>query len=85
MPNWHLGAVNIAIMRAFVKIREVLATHKDLARQLESIERRLAGHDIQLGKHAKDIRNVFEAIRQLMEPPVKSKPPIGFDPHQKQP
>jgi hypothetical protein len=75
--------VNIAIMRAFVKIREVLATHKDLAKRLESIERHLAGHDSELGRHAEEIRNVFEAIQQLMEPPVKPRPQIGFHPHKK--
>src|SRR3989338_2061805 len=37
--------VNVAIMRVFVKLREVLSTHKDLAKRLESIERHLAGHD----------------------------------------
>ena len=70
-------------MRAFVKMREVLATHKDLAKRLESIERHLAGHDAQLGKQAKEIRNVFEAINELMEPPVNPKPQIGFNPHKK--
>ena len=76
-------AVNIAIMRAFVKIREVLASHKDLAKRLETIERHLAGHDVQLGKQAKEIRSVFEAIHQLMEPPVRPKPQIGFHTHKK--
>jgi phage regulator Rha-like protein len=64
--------VNIAIMRAFVKLREVLATHKDLARKLAEIER-------QLGKHDEQFRIVFDAIRQLMaapEPPPKRK--IGY-------
>ena len=75
--------VNIAIMRAFVKIREVLATHGDLAKQLESIERRLAGHDAQFGKQAKEIQSVFETIHQLMDPLVMPKPPIGFDSHKK--
>lgn len=64
--------VNIAIMRAFVKLREVLATHKDLARKLEEIER-------QLGQHNEQFRIVFDAIRQLMatpDPPPKRK--IGY-------
>lgn len=64
--------VNIAIMRAFVKLREVLATHKDLARKLEEIER-------QLGKHDEHFQVVFDAIRQLMaapEPPPKRR--IGY-------
>jgi hypothetical protein len=64
--------VNIAIMRAFVKLRELLATHKDLARKLEEIEK-------QLGQHDEQFRIVFDAIRQLMatpDPPPKRK--IGY-------
>ena len=53
-------------------------THKDLAKRLESIEKHLAGHDSQLGKQTNEIRSVFEAIRELMEPLVKPKPKIGF-------
>lgn len=63
--------VNIAIMRAFVKLRMLLVTHKDLARKLEELERR---YDAQF-------KRVFDAIRQLMAPPPK--PPhhrIGFQP-----
>jgi hypothetical protein len=65
--------VNIAIMRAFVKLRDVLASHKDFARKLEDIERKL-------GQHDEHFRIVFEAIRQLMTPvaePTK-KGRIGF-------
>ena len=63
--------VNIAIMRAFVKLREILGTHKDLAHKLEELERKLGNHDRQ-------IQSIFEAIRQLMTPPEKPKRPIGF-------
>ncbi|MBI5477052.1 MAG: ORF6N domain-containing protein [Ignavibacteriales bacterium] len=63
--------VNIAIMRAFVKLRQILATHKDLAHKLEELERKFETHDIQ-------IKSVFEAIRQLMTPPEKPKRRIGF-------
>ena len=63
--------VNIAIMRAFVKLREVLATHKDLERKLNEVERRLTGHDGQF-------RIVFDTIRALMNEPEKSKRRIGF-------
>ena len=83
LKSHRAALVNIAIMRAFVKIREVLATHKDLAKRLESIERHLAGHDAELGKQAEEIRKVFEAINQLMEPPVKPTPRIGFQPQKK--
>jgi phage regulator Rha-like protein len=60
--------VNIEIMRAFVKLRELLATHKDLARKLEELEK----------KYDKQFASVFEAIRQLMIPPEKPKRQIGF-------
>ncbi len=54
--------VNIAIMRAFMKLREVLLTHKDLAEKLEELERKYQLHE-------KDIQVIFEAIKKLLEPP----------------
>jgi ORF6N domain len=54
--------VNIAIMRAFVRLRELLGTNKDLARKLEDLERKL-------GQHDQKFQIAFEAIRQLMGPP----------------
>jgi len=64
--------VNILIMRAFVKIKEILLTHKDLAIKLEALERKYANHD-------KKIRAIFEAIKQLLQPPpVEQKRRIGF-------
>jgi uncharacterized membrane protein len=64
--------VNIAIMRAFVRLREILSTHKELARKLADLERKLGDHDQKF--HA-----VFEAIRQLMAPPpAPPKRRIGF-------
>ena len=65
--------VNIAIMRAFVKLREMLATHRELAQKLMELERKLEGHDHQ-------IRSVFETIRQLMAPPTPLRRRIGFHP-----
>ena len=63
--------VNVAIMRTFVKLREILLTHKELAHQLVDLERRLEDHDEQ-------IQTIFEAIRQLMAPPEKPRKKIGF-------
>jgi len=64
--------VNIHIMRAFVKLKELLLTHKELALRLKGLEEKYLGHD-------KKIKYIFEAIRQLLEPPpAKQKPPIGF-------
>ena len=61
--------VNIAIMRVFVRLREMMATHKELAFKLAELEERLEGHDEQ-------IQNIFEAIRQLMTPPDPSLSPF---------
>jgi hypothetical protein len=60
--------VNIEIMRAFVRLREILATHKDLANKLEMLER----------KYDAQFKVVFDAIRQLMTPPEPKKRKIGF-------
>ena len=66
--------VNIAIMRAFVRLREVLSTHKELAHKLAELEHKTEKHDT-------EIQAIFEAIRQLMAPPPeKSKRRIGFHP-----
>ena len=61
--------VNIAIMRAFVKLRELLASHKDLAQKLERMEK----------KYDAQFRVVFDAIRELMQPPAKApRRNVGF-------
>lgn len=60
--------VNIEIMRAFVRLRRMLAEHHDLAQRLDELEQR---YDKQFGA-------VFDAIRRLMTPVEKSKRPIGF-------
>lgn len=63
---------SIYVVRVFVKLRELLATHKALARKLDELDRRLGTHDGQ-------IRVLFDAIRELMEPPPESKrPAIGY-------
>jgi len=62
--------VNIAVMRAFVRLREMIASHKDLARKLDELEK----------KYDAQFRVVFDAIRQLMAPVTKDerKRRIGF-------
>jgi hypothetical protein len=57
--------VNIVIMRVFVRVRESLALHKELAHRLAELERRIESHDT-------SIRTVFEAIREPMAPPTTS-------------
>jgi len=66
--------VNIEIMRAFVRLREVLATNRELSQRLAELERKFGTHDEQ-------IQAIFEAIRQLMTTPDLPEPPrkqIGF-------
>ena len=60
--------VNIEIMRAFVRLGEIVATHKGLARKLEELEK----------KYDAQFRVAFEAIRQLMAPPEEARRSIGF-------
>jgi len=60
--------VNIEIMRAFVRLRRLLASHADLVRKLDTLER----------KYDAQFKVVFDAIRELMKPPESKKRPIGF-------
>lgn len=60
--------VNIEIMRAFVRLRQMLASHADLARKLAALER----------KYDSQFKAVFDAIRELMTPPLAKKRSIGF-------
>lgn len=64
-------AVNIEIMRAFVRMRELLASNKELAQKLAELERKLASHD-------QAIVGILKAMRELMNPPLPKKRPIGF-------
>lgn len=74
LKSKRAAQVNIAIMRAFVKLREILATHKDLARKLEEMEE----------KYDAQFKAVFDAIRQLMSPPTRAMRRIGFEPREKE-
>jgi hypothetical protein len=59
---------SVQVVRAFVRLREILATHKDLARKLEELEQ----------KYDAQFKVVFDAIRQLMAPPENVRQSIGF-------
>jgi hypothetical protein len=63
--------VNIQIMRAFVRLRVLLASHKNFARKLKELEQKVGIHD-------QNIIEIITAIRQLMEPPEKETKKIGF-------
>jgi hypothetical protein len=67
----HAVQMNIEIMRAFVRLRQILSTNKALAEKFAELERRVESHD-------EHIRSLFEAIRQLMTPSEVPRPRIGF-------
>jgi len=75
-------AVNIEIMRTFVRVRELAVTHDDLARRLAELEEKSEAlalrHDALAQSTRAQLKQVFEAIRQLMVPPDPPKRPIGF-------
>jgi hypothetical protein len=64
--------VNIEIMRAFIRLRRILASHTELARKLENLEKK---YDVQF-------KVVFDAIRKLMAPPESKRRRIGFRPEE---
>ena len=63
--------ISLLVVRTFVQLREILATHKDLATKLEALERKIVSHD-------QAIAGLIDAIHQMMTHPVQSKHPIGF-------
>jgi uncharacterized membrane protein len=66
------GQVSVFVVRAFVRLRALLATHKEIDKKLAELERRVESHD-------EHIQSLFEAIRRLMAPePPKPKSRIGF-------
>ncbi len=65
--------VNIAIMRTFVRMREMLASNAELTRRLDALER----------KYDAQFRIVFEAIREILKPPDKPKRPMGLQVREK--
>lgn len=69
--------VNIAIVRAFVQLREMVSAHKQLAQKLRELERKIGTHDVK-------IESLFDAIQRLMPPseasPAEPKLKIGFKP-----
>lgn len=64
-------AVNIQIIRIFVRLREMVSVHKDILLKLEQLERKVTTHD-------QDISMIFEALKQLLTPPQEHRKRIGF-------
>jgi phage regulator Rha-like protein len=63
--------MNILIIRAFIRLREILATHKDLARKLEALERTQQGQGAQISA-------VYNLVKKLIAPRKSRQRPIGF-------
>ena len=63
--------MSVFVVRAFVKLRELLSKHKELTYKLAQLERKLQNHD-------ESIQSLVVAIRQLMVPPEPKRRPIGF-------
>jgi hypothetical protein len=68
-------SVNIEIMRAFVRMREMLASNQDLAKRIDQLEARIGK---KLATHDEAIAAILSAIRELMHPPAPKRRPIGF-------
>ncbi len=63
--------VSIRVIEIFVKMRELLLTHKDILLQLEKMEKKLTGHD-------EDIALIFQYLKQLLNPPQPPRNKVGF-------
>ena len=68
-------AVNIQIMRAFVRMRELISSNRELSRRLDELEARI---EKKLAAHNEAIAAILSAIRELMNPPAAKRRPIGF-------
>ena len=63
--------MSVHLVRAFVRLREMIGTNKEFARKLDELERKLATHD-------QAIAGLIHAIRELTSPPAPKRRPIGF-------
>ena len=65
--------INIQIIQTFIRLRQWALTHKDVARKIAELENKIKTHD-------KHIQNIFEALRELINPPEQPRKSIGFRP-----
>jgi hypothetical protein len=68
LRSQHAVQVNVAIMRTFVRLREMLSSHEELRRKIDAMEKRYDAR----------FQAVFETIRQMLATPIPAKKPIGF-------
>ncbi len=67
--------MSVYVVRAFIQLRELLSSNKELAKRLSELESRL---ERKLATHDQAIAGILKAIRELMNPPVSKRRPIGF-------
>jgi len=72
--------VSLRLIEVFVKLREMLLTHKDILIKLEKVEKDLIKQDRRTAKSEDDIKLIFEALKQLLNPPQAPRKRIGFKP-----
>ena len=65
--------ISIHIVKTFIRLKEFISTHKELAEKMRELEQKV-------GKHDQEIRSIFEIIKRLIHEPEKTKPRIGFYP-----
>jgi hypothetical protein len=70
--------VNIQIIRIFSGIRELLLSNKDIFIKLEQLKKKLMKQDTRMKKSEQDIKMIFAALKELLDPPQKPRPRIGF-------
>jgi phage regulator Rha-like protein len=71
--------VNIQIIRIFTRIREALLTNKELLLKMEQLEKKVLEHGQKASKHEEEIQLIFNALKQLLNPPQEPREPIGFN------
>ena len=80
----HAMEVSVYVVRAFVRLRQVVNTHDDLAKRLAELEMKTEcielSHDAFSRNTRAQLKQVFDALRELMTPPDPPKQPIGFVP-----
>lgn len=78
----HAMEVSVYVVRAFVRLRQVATTHADLAKRLDDLEQKTEAlamqHDTFSRNTRVQLKQVFDALRELMAPPEPPKQPIGF-------
>ena len=71
-------SVNVQIMRIFTRMRELLITHKDILLKLEQLEKKVLDQDTYYKKHEEEIQLIFNALKELLDPPRSARKRVGY-------